>query len=120
MNARLNNTTSVSEKSSAKTANNAEGKCIVLYEDDPEILLLCKVMLKKKQYHVETFTTCDNVVEDRSSLFIVACLYPALQLILSVPNTQLKILSIVTTLILYLPFIWLIVYLRRYKKTNFL
>ncbi len=53
-----------SEEASLNPVKSETDKCIVLYEDDPEILFLCKLILKKEQYGVITFTTCDNVVED--------------------------------------------------------
>lgn len=39
-------------------------KCILLYEDDPEILFLCKKILAKNQYRVEALPKCDNVIDD--------------------------------------------------------
>jgi DNA-binding response OmpR family regulator len=39
-------------------------KCILIYEDDPELLLLCKTILIKSQYHVETLSRCENVIKD--------------------------------------------------------
>ena len=39
-------------------------KCILIYEDDQEILLLCKILLTKSQYRVETLSRCENVIGD--------------------------------------------------------
>jgi DNA-binding response OmpR family regulator len=43
---------------------NNQGKCILIYEDDPEILLLCKILLLKSQYRVATLSRCENVISD--------------------------------------------------------
>lgn len=39
-------------------------KCILLYEDDPEIRFLCKKILAKNQYRVEALPNCENVIND--------------------------------------------------------
>ena len=39
-------------------------KCILIYEDDPEILFFCKEFLSKHQYRVETRSRCENVIND--------------------------------------------------------
>ena len=39
-------------------------KCIALYDDEPEIVLLCKMILAKTPHRVETFSTCQNVISD--------------------------------------------------------
>jgi DNA-binding response OmpR family regulator len=44
--------------------DNSHDKCILIYDDDQEILLLCKTILIKSQYRVETQTRCDNVIRD--------------------------------------------------------
>lgn len=38
-------------------------KCVLIYDDDQEILAVCKAILKK-HYVIETRTNCDNVVND--------------------------------------------------------
>ena len=43
---------------------NREQKCVLIYDDDPEILFLCKTILEKKQYRVETLFRCENVIND--------------------------------------------------------
>jgi DNA-binding NtrC family response regulator len=43
---------------------NNQAKCILIYEDDPEILLLCKIILMQSQYRVETLSKCENVIND--------------------------------------------------------
>lgn len=47
-------------------------KCVLIYDDDQEILFLCKAILAKKQYRVETLSRCDNVIND------IALLKPAI------------------------------------------
>lgn len=44
------------------------GKCILIYEDNQEILILCKTILTRKNYHVETRLRCENVVNDIDSV----------------------------------------------------
>lgn len=39
-------------------------KCILIYDDDKEILMLCRMILQKQNYRVETRTVCENVVDD--------------------------------------------------------
>ena len=39
-------------------------KCILIYDDDQEILMLCKMILQNQQYRVETYATCDNIIKD--------------------------------------------------------
>ena len=41
--------------------NNQE-KCILIYEDDEEILFLCKTILQKNSYRVETMSRCEDVI----------------------------------------------------------
>ena len=43
---------------------NSSDKCILIYEDDQEILFLCKQLLSKNQYRVETLSRCENVIND--------------------------------------------------------
>lgn len=43
-------------------------KCILIYEDDPEILFFCKKFLSKNQYRVETLSRCENVINDIAAL----------------------------------------------------
>ena len=45
-------------------SENNQGKCILIYEDDPEILLLCKTILLKSQFRVATLSRCENVIGD--------------------------------------------------------
>ena len=44
--------------------NKTYSKCILIYDDDQETLLLCKILLGKYQYRVETLSRCDNVIGD--------------------------------------------------------
>ena len=39
-------------------------KNILIYDDDEEILLLCKVILTKNGFVVETLSICENVLND--------------------------------------------------------
>ncbi|MDP4283199.1 MAG: response regulator [Bacteroidota bacterium] len=39
-------------------------KCILIFDDDPEILLVCKIILEKRNYQVETRLFCDDIIED--------------------------------------------------------
>jgi DNA-binding NtrC family response regulator len=41
-------------------------KCILIYDDDLEILTVCKVILDKENYHVETISNCENIIHDIS------------------------------------------------------
>ena len=43
---------------------NSGDKCILIYEDDQEILFLCKKILAKSQYRVETSSRCENIMAD--------------------------------------------------------
>lgn len=52
-------------KTNSEMANQGRNqKCILIYEDDPEILMLCKMLLKKENFHIETLSKCEHVVED--------------------------------------------------------
>lgn len=42
-------------------------KCVLIYDDDVEILFLCKKILEK-EYHVETLPKCQNIIVDISRL----------------------------------------------------
>lgn len=39
-------------------------KCILLYEDDQEILILCKMILTRNNYRVEALSRCEAILED--------------------------------------------------------
>jgi DNA-binding response OmpR family regulator len=43
-------------------------KCVLIYDDDVEILILCKLILQKQNYKIETRSTCNNVIADINSL----------------------------------------------------
>jgi DNA-binding response OmpR family regulator len=43
---------------------NNQKKCILIYEDDIEILQLCKTILMMSNYRVETLSICKNVIKD--------------------------------------------------------
>ena len=42
-------------------------KCVLIYDDDPEILFLCRAILKN-EYRVETLDRCDSVITDVQNL----------------------------------------------------
>ena len=46
---------------------NKAPKCVLIYDDDLEILLLCKIILEK-YYHVETRMKCENIISDISQI----------------------------------------------------
>ena len=50
--------------SSDSLLNNPKIKCVLIYDDDVEILFLCNAILSKSNYRVETLSRCDNVLED--------------------------------------------------------
>jgi DNA-binding NtrC family response regulator len=39
-------------------------KTILIFDDDQEILSVCRVILEKQNFHVEIKTYCDNIIED--------------------------------------------------------
>lgn len=39
-------------------------ECILIYEDDPEILELCKTLLNAFGYRVVTRTRCEHIIQD--------------------------------------------------------
>ena len=39
-------------------------KCILVYEDDLEILQLCKTILSTSGYKVEAMSNCENIISD--------------------------------------------------------
>jgi len=41
-----------------------EKKCILIYDDDVEILNVCKAILQSSNYRVETIQTCENIISD--------------------------------------------------------
>ena len=43
-------------------------KRILIYDDDVEILFLCKAILGDKRFHVDTLSHCDDVLQDVSEL----------------------------------------------------
>ena len=45
------------------TVLNKIPKCVLIYDDDQEILLMCKIILEK-YYHVETRMKCENIISD--------------------------------------------------------
>ena len=43
-------------------------KCILIYDDDAEILIVSKIILERNNYRVETRPFCDNIIEDISEI----------------------------------------------------
>lgn len=41
-----------------------EKKCVLIYDDDLEILNVCKAILDSSNYRVETIPTCENIISD--------------------------------------------------------
>jgi len=41
-----------------------EKKCVLIYDDDVEILNVCKAILHTSNYRVETIQICENIVSD--------------------------------------------------------
>lgn len=39
-------------------------KCILIFDDDPEILMVCKIILEQKNYIVQTRLFCDDILKD--------------------------------------------------------
>jgi DNA-binding response OmpR family regulator len=42
----------------------ARQKCVLIYDDDLEILALCQIILRRENYHVETCKICDHILDD--------------------------------------------------------
>ncbi len=45
-----------------------EKKCVLIYDDDAEILNVCKAILDSVNYRVETLTNCENIISDIEKL----------------------------------------------------
>lgn len=41
-------------------------KSILIFDDDPEILMVCKIILEQNNYKVETRLFCDDIIKDIS------------------------------------------------------
>ncbi len=57
------------EKDKANTGKQASSndnarRRVLIYDDDTEILFLCKEILPASHYHVETLTHCEDVISD--------------------------------------------------------
>lgn len=39
-------------------------KCVLILDDDPEILFVCKIILEQNNYLVETRLVCDDIIKD--------------------------------------------------------
>lgn len=38
--------------------------CVLIYDDDIEILKVCKVILELQNYRVEILSSCENIIDD--------------------------------------------------------
>lgn len=56
------------EKETGTKLDSPEKKCVLIYDDDLEILFLCKAILSKSNYRIETLSCCENVLEDIARL----------------------------------------------------
>ena|SRR6187551_2867095 len=45
-----------------------EKKCILIYDDDLEILTVCKAILDYDDYRVETLANCENILQDITAI----------------------------------------------------
>ena len=43
-------------------------RCILIFDDDREILAACKMILERENYRVETRRCCENIIEDISEV----------------------------------------------------
>ncbi|MEO9005137.1 MAG: response regulator [Ginsengibacter sp.] len=43
-------------------------QCVLIYDDDIEILKVCRVILELQNYQVETLSNCNSVIEDISMI----------------------------------------------------
>lgn len=41
-----------------------EKKCVLIYDDDLEILNVCRAILNSDNYRVETVPSCENIISD--------------------------------------------------------
>jgi CheY-like chemotaxis protein len=41
-------------------------KCVLIFDDNREILVACKMILERGNYRVETRRSCENIIEDIS------------------------------------------------------
>ena len=39
-------------------------RCVLIYDDDIEILKVCKVILEMQNYDVKTLFSCENIIDD--------------------------------------------------------
>lgn len=42
----------------------SQKKCVLIYDDDVEILTVCKAILAGKNYRIETLLYCENIIDD--------------------------------------------------------
>jgi len=50
-------------------------KCILIYDDDVEILTVTKIILEKKNYRVETRTRCDDIIKEVNGINPISFLW---------------------------------------------
>lgn len=56
------------EQNTHQTEDARTGPGILIYDDDPEILFLCKAILNKGNYRVKTLSNCEDVIADVQNL----------------------------------------------------
>jgi DNA-binding NtrC family response regulator len=39
-------------------------KCILIFDDDPQILMVCKIILERQDFQVEIRHFCDDIIKD--------------------------------------------------------
>lgn len=44
--------------------NNQKNKCVLIYDDDQEILFLCNAILSKSGYRIETLSRCQYIISE--------------------------------------------------------
>lgn len=59
-----NKTNLSAKETSGNGVKSTADKCVLIYDDNHEILFLCKILLNKGPYRVETLTRCENVIDD--------------------------------------------------------
>lgn len=48
--------------------NNQKNKCVLIYDDDQEILFLCKAILATSGYRIETLSRCQDIISEVVSI----------------------------------------------------
>ncbi len=56
------------QSSAAAAHEDISEKCILIYDDNQEMLFVCRKILAKSPYKVETLSRCENVISDINNL----------------------------------------------------